>query len=192
MSKAIITLALLLALASAFYETDSKVVKLTVANFQSEVLDSEDLWLIEFYAPWCGHCKKLAPHYDKAAKALDGIVKFGALDMTVDGEAAKDYNVTGYPTIKFFGTDKTEPAVYEGERKKGEIIDFMLDQARNLALSRLGIKGSSAKAEDANVVVLTDSNFEELVMNSQEPWFIKFYAPWCKHWFLFLILFTFQ
>jgi protein disulfide-isomerase A6 len=114
----------------------------------------------------CGHCKKLAPHYDKAAKALDGIVKMGALDMTTDGEAARDYNVTGYPTIKYFGVDKTNPAAYEGERKKNDIIDFLLDQARNLALSRLGVKAKSSGGDEDNVVVLTDDNFDELVMNS--------------------------
>lgn len=41
--------------------------------------------MIEFYAPWCGHCKALAPEFDKAAKALEGIVKLGAVDMTTDG-----------------------------------------------------------------------------------------------------------
>ena len=51
------------------------------------VLDSEEPWLVEFFAPWCGHCKALAPEYNKAAKALDGIIKIGALDMTTDGEA---------------------------------------------------------------------------------------------------------
>ncbi len=80
-----------------------------------------------FHSLRCGHCKKLAPHYDKAAKALDGIAKLGALDMTVDGEAARDYNVTGYPTLKYFGVDKSNPATYEGDRKKGDIIDYMLD-----------------------------------------------------------------
>lgn len=50
--KVLLSVLLLLSIAAAFYETDSKVVKLTVANFQSEVLDSEELWLVEFYAPW--------------------------------------------------------------------------------------------------------------------------------------------
>jgi protein disulfide-isomerase A6 len=40
--------------------------------------------MIEFYAPWCGHCKTLAPEYEKAANALTGIIKIGAVDMTTD------------------------------------------------------------------------------------------------------------
>jgi protein disulfide-isomerase A6 len=50
--KALLALVLVFSIAVAFYETDSKVVKLTAANFQSLVLDSDELWLIEFYAPW--------------------------------------------------------------------------------------------------------------------------------------------
>jgi len=45
-------------------------------------MKSNDAWFIEFYAPWCGHCKSLAPEWDKAAKALEGMFKIGAVDMT--------------------------------------------------------------------------------------------------------------
>lgn len=64
------------------YSSDSKVVHLTDANFKKMVLDSDELWMVEFYAPWCGHCKSLAPEYDKAAKALNGVIRLGAVDMT--------------------------------------------------------------------------------------------------------------
>ena len=81
-----IFLILIIALVSVkAWSEGSKVVVLTADNFQSLVLDSEDLWMVEFYAPWCGHCKKLAPEFEKAAAALDGMVKLGALDMTEHG-----------------------------------------------------------------------------------------------------------
>jgi len=49
--------------------------------------------LVEFYAPWCGHCKKLTPEWERAAKGLKGIVRLGAVDMTTDSEAGADYDV---------------------------------------------------------------------------------------------------
>lgn len=64
---------------------DSKaVIELTDENFDKTVLNSEDMWLVEFYAPWCGHCKNLAPEWAAAASELKGKVKLGALDATVN------------------------------------------------------------------------------------------------------------
>jgi len=80
-------IALSITAVTAFYENDSRVVTLTSDNFESSVVQSDELWLVEFYAPWCGHCKKLAPEFDKAAKALEGIVRLGAVDMTTEGVA---------------------------------------------------------------------------------------------------------
>jgi protein disulfide-isomerase A6 len=51
------------------------VIELTDSNFDSMVLNSEDMWLVEFYAPWCGHCKNLAPHWAQAASELKGKVR---------------------------------------------------------------------------------------------------------------------
>lgn len=83
MNRALFSLGLVLLAASAhgLYSSSDDVVELTAANFKSLVLDSKDLWYVEFYAPWCGHCKSLAPEWKKAAKALKGVVKVGAIDM---------------------------------------------------------------------------------------------------------------
>lgn len=121
------------------YDEDSKVIKLTKENFKTLVLESNEPWMVEFYAPWCGHCKALAPEYNKAAKALDGIVKIGAVDMESDREAGASYGVNSYPTVKFFGVNKSDPVAYEGERKKNAIVDWLLDRAREISLNRLGV-----------------------------------------------------
>lgn len=52
--------------------SDKDVVVLTEANFNEVVLRSKDIWLVEFYAPWCGHCKKLEPEWNEAASKLKG------------------------------------------------------------------------------------------------------------------------
>jgi protein disulfide-isomerase A6 len=65
-------------------------------------------------APWCGHCKNLAPEWAKAAAALKGIVKLGALDASEHQSLGGQYGVKGFPTIKIFGADKNKPADYQG------------------------------------------------------------------------------
>uniref|UniRef100_A0A0B7AR86 protein disulfide-isomerase n=1 Tax=Arion vulgaris TaxID=1028688 RepID=A0A0B7AR86_9EUPU len=112
------------------------VVELTDSNFESLVLNSDDMWLVEFFAPWCGHCKNLAPHWSSAASELKGKVKLGALDATVHTVMANRYGVRGYPTIKFFPSGKKdgESTEYDGGRTSGDIVRWALDKlAENVA-----------------------------------------------------------
>jgi len=170
-------------LTSALYSSSSPVVKLTSANFQKEVINSEDIWLVEFYAPWCGHCQKLAPEWEKAAKALKGIVKVGALDMTTDQNVGAPYNIQGFPTIKFFGDNKKSPLDYNSGRTAKEITNFAIKQSEQIVNKRLTGKSqqSTSDSSEKDVVVLTDSNFEETVLKSKDMWLVEFYAPWCGH-----------
>ena len=70
------------------------VVELTDSNFDDLVMNGDDMWLVEFFAPWCGHCKSLAPHWADAATQLKGKVKLGALDATVHQNVAGRYGVS--------------------------------------------------------------------------------------------------
>ena len=188
---------LILSTVSALYSDSSPVIKLTEANFKTLVLDSDDLWLVEFFAPWCGHCKKLAPQFEKAAKALKGIAKLGAVDMTTDGAAGNNYGISGYPTLKFFGEDKNSPKDYESGRTAKDISIFIAKQVQSLISTRLGVKIDTQLEEekkeenkpeepeipinDEDVVLLSDNDFEDRVFGSDDLWFIEFYAPWCGH-----------
>ena len=57
-------------LAYGMYDSSDDVIELTDSNFDRQVVQSDSIWVVEFYAPWCGHCQQLAPEYKKTAKAL--------------------------------------------------------------------------------------------------------------------------
>lgn len=106
------------------------MIELTDSNFDKLVMESEDMWLVEFFAPWCGHCKNLAPHWAEAATKLKGKVKLGALDATVHTSIASQYQIQGYPTIKVFAAgkkDKNSIADYNGGRTGGDIVQWAME-----------------------------------------------------------------
>ena len=76
--------------------------------------------MVEFYAPWCGHCKKLEPEWNEAATKLKGLVKLGKVDATVETALAQRFGIQGYPTIKVFeyGEGKSDRSAtdYNGGR----------------------------------------------------------------------------
>ena len=83
----------------------------------SDFIKGHDLVLAEFFAPWCGHCKALAPEYEEAATTLkEKDIPLVKVDCTEEADLCKDYGVEGYPTIKVFrGPDNH--AAYQGQRK---------------------------------------------------------------------------
>merc|ERR1719453_1403607 len=92
-----------LSLAWASLACGSAVVKLTAANFD-EIIQG-DLVLVKFYAPWCGHCKAMAPAYEEAARNLSALsppITLGDVDATKDPQLAQSQHVQGYPTLKIF------------------------------------------------------------------------------------------
>uniref|UniRef100_A0A915D7H1 protein disulfide-isomerase n=1 Tax=Ditylenchus dipsaci TaxID=166011 RepID=A0A915D7H1_9BILA len=173
--------------ANAMYDSD-EVVELTASNFQARVLNDDSIWIVEFYAPWCGHCKSLVPEYKKTAKALKGLVKVGAVDMTQHESVGAPYNVRGFPAIKVFGNDKKKPSDYNGQRNAQGMVEAALNEVKKAANARLGLgdSGNGRQSESGGkggneVVELTDSNFEELVLKSKDLWLVEFFAPWCGH-----------
>eukprot|EP00742_Colponemidia_sp_Colp-10_P006995 GILJ01007508.1.p1 GENE.GILJ01007508.1~~GILJ01007508.1.p1 ORF type:complete len:436 (-),score=77.76 GILJ01007508.1:1622-2929(-) len=98
MSWVFVLVSVCLLAASGADDTSNAVVTLTDENFASRT--SSGLWIVDFYAPWCGHCKRLEPIFEEAAKANSGL-QFGKVDATEHKTAAGRFNVKGYPTLKF-------------------------------------------------------------------------------------------
>lgn len=109
------------------------VFPLSDDNFESMVTGSADLWLIEFYAPWCGHCKSLKPEYIEAAEKLKGKVKLGAVNCDDAKGVCGQYNIKGFPTLKFFGTNKRSPEEYNSPREAAAIVSFCTQKWSSLA-----------------------------------------------------------
>lgn len=176
-------LATFAATATALYGPHTEVVDLSSANFKNRVIDSDEVWIVEFFAPWCGHCQSFAPEYIKAAAALKGVVKVGAVDADQDKSLAGQYGVRGFPTVKIFGANKNSPTDFNGGRTAEGVASAGLQELKKVVDQRLGKKTSSGGGGKgkSDVVELDDSNFEELVLDSEDLWLVEFFAPWCGH-----------
>ncbi|KAG5180837.1 disulfide-isomerase precursor-like protein [Tribonema minus] len=109
----------------------SAVTELTSSNFNTVALDPAKTVLVFFGAPWCGHCKSLAPKYDTLANAFvgDESVVFAKVDATQEADLANRYGVTGYPTLKLFGAGSGEPETYDGAREVADLLRFVNERA---------------------------------------------------------------
>ncbi|CAG8835925.1 3756_t:CDS:2, partial [Racocetra persica] len=95
---------------SALYDSNGPVVLLSDKNWAEEVLNTKKVVVVEFFAPWCGHCKNLAPEYIKAAENLKGLVTLGAVDCDNENNRrlCGAYGIQGFPTIKLFPSQSIE------------------------------------------------------------------------------------
>lgn len=109
---------------------DSKVLTLTDSTTDETIASTENI-LVEFYAPWCGHCKRLAPEYEKAADILaerGSKAKVAKVDATVEKQAASTRQIRGYPTLIFYQNGQ-EVEKYSGARTAEAIVDYLQSKA---------------------------------------------------------------
>jgi len=152
----------------------SDVVELTPQNFDTYI-NGDSHALVEFFAPWCGHCKNLAPEYEVVGTAFAKIP--GVVVAKVDADAHKDlgsrFGVKGYPTLKWFPKGSTEPVDYAGGRTADDIIKYINEKA--------GTNAKTAPAPATAALALTPFTFDTVVKDPKKHVFVEFFAPWCGH-----------
>jgi len=153
-------------------------------NFKNLVSGSPHF--VMFFAPWCGHCKRLAPVWEELAakhnKDVDSEVTIAKVDCTVATSLCSEQDVTGYPTLKFFksGAEKDDGVKYRGNRDAASLEKFIADKLGNEVAEEKPAKPESAEAVVENGLhILTGSSFSDVVGKGDT--FVKFYAPWCGH-----------
>ncbi|XP_066045895.1 dnaJ homolog subfamily C member 10 isoform X3 [Chamaea fasciata] len=143
------------------------VVSLTPETFAELVQrrKREEIWMVDFYAPWCGPCQALMPEWKKMARMLNGLISVGSVDCQKYYSFCHQENVRGYPEIRLF-PQKSNTAhqyySYNGWHRDAYSL-------RGWALGYLPQVS----------VDLTPQSFTEKVLNGKDHWVIDFYAPWC-------------
>ncbi|MDB6148950.1 MAG: trx [Chthoniobacter sp.] len=99
----------------------TNVVALTDANFESEVLKSEQPVLVDFWAPWCGPCVQLSPVIDEIADSRAGVLKVGKVNVDENTETAARFRINSIPALLFFKDGQVRDQVV-GRVPKAEII----------------------------------------------------------------------
>lgn len=99
-------------------------VKLTSENFESEVLNSSDTVLVDFYADWCGPCKMLAPLIEEIAEEYRGRIKVGKINVDEERDLANRYQIVSIPTLLLFKQGKIVKTSV-GFRSKSELEEMV-------------------------------------------------------------------
>ncbi|XVE77552.1 hypothetical protein DITRI_Ditri13aG0072500 [Diplodiscus trichospermus] len=122
----------------------------------------------------CGHCKKLAPEYEKLGASFKKAksVLIGKVDCDEHKSVCSKYGVQGYPTIQWFPKGSLEPKKYEGPRTAEALAEFVnTEGGTNVKIATL----------PSNVAVLNADNFDEVVLDETKDVLVEFYAPWSGH-----------
>jgi protein disulfide-isomerase A6 len=151
---------------------NSAVLDLIPDNFDKIAISGKPA-LVEFFAPWCGHCKSLAPVYEQLAQdfafAKDKL-SIAKVDADSEKSLGKRFGIQGFPTIKYFDGKSDKPEDYNGGRDLESLTEFLT--------KKTGVRPKKAKAPASQVEMLTDTTFKQQI-GSDKDVLVAFTAPWC-------------
>ncbi|KAL2374758.1 protein disulfide-isomerase [Blastomyces gilchristii SLH14081] len=162
-------------IANGLYTRNSPVLQVDEINYNNLIAKSNHASIVEFYAPWCGHCKNLKPAYEKVAKSLEGLVKVAAVNCDDDSnkQFCRQMGVKGFPTLKVITPSKHpgKPRVddYQGPRTAKAIVDYVVEMIPN-HIKRLqdeNIDGWLQEANDtAKLILFTEKGSTSALLRS--------------------------
>ncbi|XP_070166517.1 thioredoxin domain-containing protein 5 homolog [Polyergus mexicanus] len=158
-------------------EAVNGLLELTEKTFEKHV--SFGHHFVKFYAPWCGHCQKLAPTWDKLANSLrnDDIVSISKIDCTQHRSICGQFDIKGYPTLLWI-EDGKKIDKYTGERTHEELKAYV-----SMMLSKSADQSSQQREDNDSALhptlSLTADSFQHGIEKGFS--FVKFFAPWCGH-----------
>ncbi|KAL9880311.1 thioredoxin domain-containing protein pretaporter [Glossina fuscipes fuscipes] len=180
----VVTILPLLALEEIVESETNFAIQLTGDDFNEAI--SKNNHFIKFYAPWCGHCKRLHPLWEQLAEMMnvkdDPRVVIAKVDCTQQHELCTQHEITGYPTLRFFKLGQKGSVKFKGTRDMPAITEFINQQLNLEELNEImdeDSKMESPQTVKGALVELTEDNFAKHVSSGNH--FVKFYAPWCSH-----------
>jgi thiol-disulfide isomerase/thioredoxin len=134
------------------YDRNSPVKRLRASKFPDD--KARNIWMVEFYSPQCGHCRRMAPEFEALPAKFKGVVSVGAVDCQDEYELCRKHNIRSYPTIKLFAGKALRGVEFNGqERSAGAMSKWVLEQVTGSPqlLSQVGQLRRRAQLEDALV-----------------------------------------
>jgi len=163
----------------------TQLEELTDRNFGEKIkpTDEDVMWLVTFYVPWCPHAQAFAPKLEAVAESLKShsyTINFAAVDVSTNPQLGQYYRINSSPIIKMLsyheGKEVIEDFVPEGDGDN--ITEFCQNSFRKKNIPYTDLPEDF---EDGSIITLDDTNYDDVILSSNEIWFIMFGAEWCYH-----------
>ncbi|CAI7912632.1 unnamed protein product, partial [Closterium sp. NIES-54] len=146
----------------------SHVIDLTPDNF-ADYVGGEKAVFVEFYAPWCGHCKKVAPEYERLAAAAKDVAALtvGKVNCEEHKGLCDKHSIRSFPTFRWFPAHQTKPENFKGRRDADDFINFINDKLG----TRVSLPGTVS-----HVVPLCTDTFNHAALDDSLHALVMFYT----------------